>query len=233
MGFGVMAHAVNVGAENVPTPTAYCYINSANTESVQCVCARFNSGEYIYMSTDDDLDSDPRNCQPNVRPYQQEQVLRNLYIGQDLTQQEIADHFNVVVGTINDWIKTYDIEKDRRSINSESSAIGYVNYYQGAEFIGCQHQIEALRSSHVTEVFADDTECHHKLGSPVKLDIACNLDVVEGDEHTADHADGTATVDPDELTPTLCEPDDDALSWNFSDGAPDHCLNSDDQDGDR
>ena len=184
------------------------------------------------MSTNDDLNSDSRNCQPNVRPYQQERVLRNLYIGQNLTQQEIADHFNVAIGTINDWIKTYDIEKDRRSINSESKVIGYVNYYQGAEFIGCQHQIEALRSSHVSEVFADDMECHHRLGSPVKLDIACNLDVVEGDDHTADHADGTATVDPEELIPYLCEESDDALSWNFSDGAPDHCLNSDDdQDG--
>jgi len=172
-------------------------------------------------------DSQQKNSRPNVRPYQQEEVLREYYINRDFTQQEVADHFNVVVGTINDWIKTYDIEKDRRSINSESSAIGYVNYYQGAEFIGCQHQIEALRSSHVSEVFADDTECHHKLGSPVKLDIACNLDVVEGDDHTADHADGTATVDPEELIPTLCEPDDDALSWNHSDGAPNHCLNTD------
>ena len=189
------------------------------------------------MSTqNDNLDSDSqKNSPPNVRPYQQEQRLRDLYTEQDFTQQEIADKFGVSVATICRWLGTHDITKDRRSINKWTLPDGYVQYSQGSDFLLYQHNLVALEDLPVHVVFDDSLECHHQLGSPVKLDVAANVDIVDDEQHNRRHIEGTATVDPEKMLPYICGEyanDENALSWNFSDGAPDHCLNSDDdQDG--
>lgn len=181
-----------------------------------------------------------------AKPYKDEQILYNLYVKKSLTQAEIGEYFDVSQNTISYWIQKYDIQKPQKNFHRKVESDGKIILQSpnGNEPSVTVHQVTALEDFGVNAVFHDDFVVHHLMNAPYGLDLVANLSVLPNDEHMRQHAEGTATDDPetvlqhtfnefhyrftDEPMPETYsgdDSDDRALSWKFSDGAPNHCLN--------
>lgn len=49
----------------------------------------------------------------DLKPYQDESILRELYVEEDLTQEEVGERLGVAGTTISNWVRKLDISKDR------------------------------------------------------------------------------------------------------------------------
>lgn len=135
--------------------------------------------------------------QPQVKPYQNRERLKELYHEQDLTQYEIGEKFNIDQTTVHYWLDKFDLleapktfyrrEMDSGKIRLEPAGTDEQSFYI--------HQVVALEDYSVSEVFDEDNHVHHMMGSPQAVDVPENLEVLEGGEHVRRHAEGTATVD--------------------------------------
>jgi len=48
---------------------------------------------------------------PHVKPYQQKEILEHLYHGERLSQQEIAQRYDVTQPTISRWIQYHGLQR--------------------------------------------------------------------------------------------------------------------------
>lgn len=160
--------------------------------------------------TDETADSDSSSTdtsqRPHVRPYQQEDTLRDLYHGRGLSQSEVAERFDVTQQCISIWMDRHDIEPRSQdaAISKSTREDGKVQYLvptprdeDGRDTV-YRHQLVALLAEDVgggwayepSDVFGENTHCHHEMNSPVGVDLPENLAVLDASEHLQLHGGG-------------------------------------------
>ena len=192
---------------------------------------------YVYMSTTNESTSDSADSYTTtqLKPYKDEDILKELYVEKDLSQYQIADQYDVSQPTISVWLDRYGIEKPDSAFHRCVKSDGRINLVSPNDDERAVNvsQVVALQDFHGKDVFADDTHVHHLIGSPFVLDLPENLEVWKRSQHVKRHAQGTATDDPETvLRHTFNEfssgsnDNEDALKWKLNEGPPKHCLNS-------
>ncbi|WP_256544824.1 hypothetical protein [Halobellus inordinatus] len=141
-----------------------------------------------------------------ARPYQDPEILRDLYHDEGLSQSEIADRFDVHRTTITHWMNKHDIEtrppmgdrepKDVYRIVDGDEKVQYLERNNELGHLVYRHQLVALLEYDPEDVFHPDTHIHHLMGAPAAVDVPENLTVLDAREHIKRHAEGTATDDP-------------------------------------
>jgi transcriptional regulator with XRE-family HTH domain len=162
-------------------------------------------------------DSDS-NSNYNLEPYKSEDVLRELYHGEGLSQQQIAERFDVRRQTIKYWMDKYEI-KARLPMDERNPSIsrtvregGRVQYHvpdgDGGQFRFYRHQLVALLAEdedgswHVENPFDIISEekselvIHHYMNAPILIDIPENLEAMSQREHVKGHAGGAIVHHP-------------------------------------
>lgn len=149
------------------------------------------------MSTEDKDNSTQTNrTTTQLQPYKDPEVLEQLYVEDDHTQEEIADIFNVKQPTVSYWVDKHGIEKPNKDLHCGEDDNGRIQYTVPDEETGFyQYQLNALLDYRVDDVFDPFTHVHHLMASPYKVDLPANLRVMNRREHVRSHAEGTA-VDP-------------------------------------
>ena len=133
-------------------------------------------------------------------PWRDEDALRGLYHGEQLSQVEIADRWGAAPATICNWMERHEIEARSRSL-ATSIALGPLRVTtapDGYEFIQTRQQYKTHRVRHhrllaVAEYgFENVSEkvVHHRNGIPWD-NRGANLELLSDSEHKRIHADGT------------------------------------------
>ena len=201
------------------------------------------------MSKSDEPTDDSENSieTTEAEPYKDEQLLYDLYVRKDLSQSEIADHFDISQNTVSYWIRKYDIEKPQKTFyrniqinEAEDKKSGriYLQPTEGKEPSLSISQITALEDFQWERIWDETNVVHHLMNCKWPVDLAENLAVWKRSTHTKRHAEGTAKDDPETvLQHTFNEfelgfgdsdddtDQDDALTWKLDEGPPNHCLN--------
>ena len=154
----------------------------------------------------------------NLEPYKNEDTLRELYHGNGLSQQQIAERFDVRKQTIKYWMDSFEIEArlpmDERnpSISRSVREDGRVQYHvpdgDGDQFRFYRHQLVALLAEdgygewHIKDPFdiiskeKNELVIHHSMNAPVPIDIPENLEAMGQREHIKGHAGGAIVHHP-------------------------------------
>jgi len=130
--------------------------------------------------------------------YRNEQTLRRMYWGERMSLSEIADHFDVVISTIERWMKKNDVERrsDGRRYPFQTHAsyriddMGYGQWrhkYKGKERSVRVHQLLAVAEGEDPhEIFGGENHVHHKNG--VRWDNRPeNIELLTATGHTSEH----------------------------------------------
>jgi len=142
--------------------------------------------------------------------YQDPDILRRLHLDEELSQKEIGDRLGCSQGTVSYWMQEHGIETRRQSQSITISTFPngrqqlHVPDGDGDYYRFYRHHLVALLCTDDDgtweydwdEVLDDTSErwgetvVHHKMGSPVVVDIPENLAVVSRSDHVAGHATG-------------------------------------------
>lgn len=138
------------------------------------------------------------------KPYQDPEVLRELYHEREWSQSQIADALNTSQQTISRWMSKLGIEArppmDQRSLSLSKTHLPkdkiqfFVPNGGGERETLTRHDLVVLLDTEddgdgwkysPSEVFGADT--HHRFGAPVAIDIPVNLNVLERADHLQEH----------------------------------------------
>ncbi|AXG08615.1 hypothetical protein [Haloplanus rubicundus] len=182
-------------------------------------------------ANDDSRDSGIESAeygQPRVEPWKDEDRLRRLYHEEGKSQYEIANQFDIKQPTVKYWMNKFGIdtrpsnrEKDRQSIYRFVDDDGKIMLLErddeGVNYLVYIHQVVALEDFHAKDVFKKGNDVHHLLGSPHAIDVPENLTVLSKSEHVRQHAEGTATDDPETVLQHIFDEFDPELEIDESD----------------
>jgi len=108
-----------------------------------------------------------------VEKHKVKEILREQYVEQEKTLQELEEEWGVPRGTIHYWLKQYDIERRRHLATRIERATFYTDtegYEQASSHISSSgevarvrvHQLLACLSHEPAEVFSSEKEVHHR-----------------------------------------------------------------------
>lgn len=125
--------------------------------------------------------------------YQKKDVLESLYYDEGLTQQEIADKYDVAFQTISEWMTEHDINPGIESgwfdeVQHVSHFFGDYGYEVVASWNSDTKQMQHVKVHRLVAVAEygmdkiEDMDIHHKNDHPAD-NRPCNLEVIEPSEH--------------------------------------------------
>lgn len=124
-------------------------------------------------------------------PWRNEVMLRELYIEEDLTAEEVADEFGCSWRTVLNWTKKFDLRKNRKrdeDVYIVTDSCGYELITDGADILR-HHQLVAIYDgADPYKVFSNgEHQTHHTTKLPW-LNIPGTVEVVPREEHKSIHS---------------------------------------------
>lgn len=132
-----------------------------------------------------------------METYQSKAVLHNLYVVQNMSDREIADHFGVSKSLITHWRNKNEIDGKSAAEYASLRPASYRNMHGGYTAWDARTQDEEARvyvhrllavAEYGFDAVCGDAEVHHENG--IKYDNRpSNVTVKSVEEHRAEHAD--------------------------------------------
>lgn len=128
-----------------------------------------------------------------IYSYKDKKTLEYLYHRKRLSQREIAECYDVAQTTISRWMRKRGISTGHGYGAITPHRIGNITYWRYwtrsngiAEEIHI-HQLLACLDNDPHDVFGSGTVVHHRLNSPVAINLPANLVPLDSQEHSTEH----------------------------------------------